>query len=636
MVVNLKKNILALLVISCLLTLTLKAYKIPAKAESTKIVDDNGGPGVFTKIQDAINAAKPGDTIFVRNGTYAEHISINKSLSIFGESVESTIISGNHTGTMVSIFFANNVNFSGFTLTRSGFNLNDSAIRLEFSNKAIVSNNKILMSANGISLSSSHSNTISNNYIATDGWYGVWLYSSSNNIICSNYLSRNLIGFYLVYSLSNIFFSNTLSGNDWWGIYLDLGSSNNTFYHNNISEILPATSTQVNAWSYGNEGNYWNSYNGKDLNGDGIGDSPYVIDKDNRDEYPLMGWFYDFSIPFNGKTYSVGIVSNSTISNFTFIINPEVSSRKIQFNAIPVNSSAGFARISIPVALMNHPLIALLNNEQIDPKILNTADSTRTCFYLSYVGENSSITIIYSEVLHLYYELLDKYTKLQEDFSALSDTCLALNNTYNELLDSYERLQMDLQALNSSYLSLQNSHQELQTDFRNLNETYYNLLNSYNNLRADLNNLNNTYNYLLNNYISLQANLDNLNSTYHNLLTSYTLLQNNFNIINSTYNTLLSSYTSLQTKLQILNETFYTLSRDYNNLLGNYTSLEAKFDGLNASYIDHMRDYSEQMQNLKNLMYIFAATAAVFIATTVYLSKKAHMRIKAKNRSIGD
>jgi parallel beta-helix repeat protein len=45
---------------------------------------------------------------------------------------------------------------------------------------------------------------------------------------------------------------------------------------------------EPHAWDNGGRGNYWSDYNGTDNNNDGIGDTPYVIDVQNHDRYPLM------------------------------------------------------------------------------------------------------------------------------------------------------------------------------------------------------------------------------------------------------------------------------------------------------------------------------------------------------------
>jgi len=52
----------------------------------------------------------------------------------------------------------------------------------------------------------------------------------------------------------------------------------------------PGETSSINAWDdgYPSGGNYWSDYTGVDADGDGIGDTPYVIDENNTDRYPLM------------------------------------------------------------------------------------------------------------------------------------------------------------------------------------------------------------------------------------------------------------------------------------------------------------------------------------------------------------
>jgi parallel beta-helix repeat protein len=617
-----------MLIIACLFAFSTKACRFSVKADSPIYVDDDGGVGVFTTIQAAVDAANPGDTIFVRNGTYFEHVFINKSLSIVGENLDSTIVDASGTGTVIRIY-RSVVNFSGFSVTGSGASASDSGILLDHSSGgAVISGNKIFSNTNGISLVFSNNNTISNNNITSNSINGIYLFSSGGNIICGNDVSSSFVGIYFDRSSNNFALGNTLYSNDFYGVYL-AASYDNLLYHNNFNDAYPIASELTNIWSLGNEGNYWTKYTGLDLNSDGIGDTPYDIDLDNHDSHPLMGRFYDFNVIFNGKSSHVEIVSNSSILDFSFETVPERKDRIIRFNAICLNNSAGFSRISIPVYLMSYPFIVLLNNEEVTPNPLNITDGSRTCIYLPYPSNNCSIAIIYSEVLHLYNELLEKYAELQGNFSAL-------NATYNGLVNSYNKLQTDFFALNSTFSSLQNNFQVLQTSFQILNTTFYSLLESYNSLLTDLNILNNTCNDLLNNYNILQEKMNSLNNTYTSLLNSYDNLQASFYILNSSYDSLLSGFTLIQGRFQTLNTTFYSLYGDYNNLLGNYSGLQKKLNDMNASYQEHLRDYSEQQQNFRSLMYIFAATTAIFIITTVYLSKKAHAGTRAKTRTIED
>lgn len=90
------------------------------------------------------------------------------------------------------------------------------------------------------------------------------------------------------------------------------------------------------------------------------------------------------------------------------------------------------------------------------------------------------------------------------------------------------------------------------------------------------------------------------------------------------YSELLEKHAGLQADLNELNATYYDLLKDLEELLDNNSQLQEEYQNLNNSYQEHLLDYSEKVYNIRNLMYIFAATTAIFIVTTIYLSKHAH------------
>ena len=67
------KNIVTYLVIQMLILLTLVTFTQALDVNKTIYVDDDGGTD-YSTIQDAINAAENGDTIYVYSGKYNEKI----------------------------------------------------------------------------------------------------------------------------------------------------------------------------------------------------------------------------------------------------------------------------------------------------------------------------------------------------------------------------------------------------------------------------------------------------------------------------------------------------------------------------------------------------------------------------------
>jgi hypothetical protein len=83
----LKKTVSRILLTFILIGLVSLTFNIQrAKAAKITVPDD------YSTIQAAINHANEGDTIFVRNGTYDEGLSLKKSLTIMAEGKINTII----------------------------------------------------------------------------------------------------------------------------------------------------------------------------------------------------------------------------------------------------------------------------------------------------------------------------------------------------------------------------------------------------------------------------------------------------------------------------------------------------------------------------------------------------------------
>lgn len=86
---------------------------------NTIYVDDSGGAD-YTKIQDAVDAASDGDTIFVYPGVYNENVIIDKQIELIGANRDSTIIDGGNRNKDVLFIAADDVTVRNFTVRNSG------------------------------------------------------------------------------------------------------------------------------------------------------------------------------------------------------------------------------------------------------------------------------------------------------------------------------------------------------------------------------------------------------------------------------------------------------------------------------------------------------------------------------------
>lgn len=86
---------------------------------ATWTVDDSGGAN-YTQIQDAIDNANEGDTIFVYNGIYYENIIINKGLILQGENKDATILQASHNTNAIRINNVANITITNMTIKDGG------------------------------------------------------------------------------------------------------------------------------------------------------------------------------------------------------------------------------------------------------------------------------------------------------------------------------------------------------------------------------------------------------------------------------------------------------------------------------------------------------------------------------------
>jgi len=263
--------------------------------EQSNIVSSNGktlyvggsGPGNYTRIQDAIDNTSDGDTVFVFNGTYYENVEVNKSINLFGEDKNTTVIDGGGVYIIIQIVI-NNTIIRNFTLKndnkkypRGAIRIgNDSRYRIHnitISNMIIMncqegiknycrqiidceySHNSVITDGNGFKVGFARNASIHNNSIQSN-YSGIDLTAVFDSLIINNeIIGKNGQAIYLMESKRNIIYRNQII-KSYYGVIVGYSYLNsikcNNFIGNyrNAEFYIEVAFLNFNQW----DGNYWN------------------------------------------------------------------------------------------------------------------------------------------------------------------------------------------------------------------------------------------------------------------------------------------------------------------------------------------------------------------------------------------
>jgi parallel beta-helix repeat protein len=285
-------------------------------------------PGNYTRIQDAIDNASEGDTVFVYDDAspYCEQVIVEKSVKLIGENKNTTIIDGGGHGVVLNIT-VNQVTISGFTIEKGGNLPKKSGGILIYGNEINITGNFII------------NNTI-----------GIWSVFTNYHIIAKNIFIANQVGIFLEDSCKNEVYENYFENNS-WGIWV--GSL--TFPSKYREPLVYETYHNI----------YGNTILGSDA---GIvicyASFTNVLKNNITDNYCGVSIYADFFVASNSNTITQNNINHNTQAVYVETDGGQIVANNISRNNIMYNQegiSINFGHNWLEFSKISHNIISYNN-----------------------------------------------------------------------------------------------------------------------------------------------------------------------------------------------------------------------------------------------------------------------------------
>jgi len=141
-------------------------------------------------IQAAISAASPEDEIIIEGGTYHENLLIDRMVSLRPLNREPIILDGGGSGSVITIT-ANGVEVLGLTIQNSGSGQTDAGVLIQGATGCLIQGNTLTDNGHGVLTIMGGANTIKQNIVTGNDYYGFAFVGSSGNTIELNAINGN-------------------------------------------------------------------------------------------------------------------------------------------------------------------------------------------------------------------------------------------------------------------------------------------------------------------------------------------------------------------------------------------------------------------------------------------------------------